>query len=323
MWNNVTSPVGVLQVVNAKIAATCAANPFQLPDFSRSSALVLASDYSGEHQSSPYVVFTFIVTSGDALAVWENERQIVRHQHRLRGRRMSYTKLRDNVKSRALPAFLSAMGRFDALICSVAVNKEITSIFDASGRVDFAEWGLEAWSDWDQATFEKMLRITHTAAFLIAGMATADQNVLWVTDEDAIAANPHRLDQLTQQFAHLLDRYLTCKLRHIRCGTTAGDTGILDVEDLASIPDLVGGAFSELLAALHARGARISDRLTLAQPDNLPAKASQILSWLASRRGLRTLAYVVEPGKSKADIEVTDCLITPHTVLYTPHRLGA
>jgi hypothetical protein len=161
----------------------------------------------------------------------------------------------------------------------VAVNKDVLSLFDESGRVNLREWRLDAWSGWDHAAFEKMLRVTHIGAFLLAGLSTAGQNAFWITDEDAIASNIERLDQLVDQLAHLLDRCLPHSLGHLRVATTAADTGIKDLEDLAAIPDLFGGARSGLLNAYLATGVHRWHTLDLPKPGN--PKTSQIMGFLA------------------------------------------
>lgn len=321
MWNPVTSPVGLLQVIDQKVTAAHAQNPSLLPQFSAAQALLAFSDYSGEHRSATREVVTFVIAPSDHLESWEDRRQLVRHQHRLQSRRMAYAKLGDDLKSHALRGFLASFDSIDAVICSVVVNKKIKSVFDASGRVDLQEWGLELWKGWKPGPFEKMLRVTHIGSFLCAGLASANQDLIWVTDEDVIAANAKRIEQVTSQFAHLLDRYLTRRIRHFRFAKTAADTGLLDVEDMASLPDLVGGAIADLFSCLSASSARVTDALTLVQPEGLPTKASHILSWLASRRS-GVLVYAVERGTEPGVIEITDTQISPHTVLHLPPRLG-
>lgn len=315
MWYPVTSPVGLLRVVNDKIEGAHDRDRSYLPDFSGASTLIGASDYSGEHTDSSHWVVTFVVTSSAQLPAWDLKRTLVRHQHRLDRRRMAYAKLGDGKKDRALREFLDAFAAIQAVICAVVVNKKITSIFDASGRIDLKDWGLEKWAHWKHAPFEKMLRVTHVGAFLFAGLASTAQNIIWVTDEDSIASNPQRFDELIKQFSHILDRSVTRRLGHIGCATTAGDTGTLDMEDLASVPDLIGGALADLFSALNARGTKVSEPLMLPQPAGLPRKTTRILSWLANRRRA-TLVYVVEPGKSPDVIEVTDTQISPRKGIY-------
>jgi len=321
MWNQVTSAVGLLQVIDQKITDANARNGWFLPHFGDAQALLAFSDYSGEHRAASHEVITFVIASSTHLAEWEAKRRLVRHQHQLESRRMAYSKLGDDLKDHALRGFLASFDSLDAVVCSLAINKKITSVFDASGSVNFKEWGLESWNGWKPRPFEKMLRVTHLGSFLCAGLASEGQDLIWVTDDDVIAANAKRIQQVTAQFAHLLDQYLTRKLRHFRFATTAADTGLLDVEDMTSLPDLVGGAIADLFACLSASGARVTNMLTLLQPAGLPLKATQILSWLVGRpRGI--LVYAVEPGSAPGVIEITDAHISPHTVLHMPPRLG-
>ena len=110
---------------------------------------------------------------------------------------------------------------------------------------------------------------------------------LWFTDQDDVAANAERLTVLTQVWAIILSNYLSkaderfpFTLGHLRCGTTASDTGNLQIEDLAAIPDLVAGSLSEALTCFDKEGRRPNSRLVLPPPQSLPEKARRIIGWL-------------------------------------------
>ena len=91
------------------------------------------------------------------------------------------------------------------------------------------------------------MRVLHLSAFLLSGLSVPGQDVLWIIDEDDIAANVTMLTDLTELFVGLCSSYSSHPLGHIRCGTTAtaGDAG-LALEDLAAIVDLTTGALGEV-----------------------------------------------------------------------------
>lgn len=268
-------------------------------------------------------MLSFVLTNLEAFERWERDRQVIRQRYQLGTRRMAYSKLGDGLKGRALPAFLDAVARFDAVLVSVAINKRILSVFDGPGHIDLEKWGLEEWASWDRSTFEKALRVTHLAAFFIAGLSTAGQNVFWITDEDAIAADRERLDRLTEQLSYLLERYLPHQLRHLRCATTGADTGIMDLEDLAAIPDLIGGAVADLLSVYRSQGVTDWGVVNLVRSENLSPKASHIIGHLAKRPRTHKLVYIVEADTVLGQIKVSDLSIEPSAVLYAPGVSGA
>ncbi len=85
---------------------------------------------------------------------------------------------------------------------------------------------------------------------------------------------------------------------NFRCGTTNSDNGSRDLEDLASIPDLVGGATAEVLTEMSNKGCLARQGVMSPMP---PAseKSARIFSWL-SESGYpfkRTLMIISEGDK--------------------------
>jgi hypothetical protein len=96
-------------------------------------------------------------------------------------------------------------------------------------------------------------------------------------------------------------------LSMLRCCTTASPNGArnLEAEDLAAIPDLVGGALVELFSELANRRSEASESLTLPDPEALSSKTRQILAWLRGPKRLSHLVYTVRSAGS-GQIRVTD-----------------
>ncbi len=305
MWNGVNATLDAVKALDAHFIRLESRSPGLLPDFRRAARLIVASDYSGAHEASDYDVFACIITSEAAFARWDAARKQVRHVFRLGDRRISYTKLNDAQKVRALGAFLNTVGAIDGLLCCLAINKKLPSLFNASGTEWVHDPRLDEWRVWKPAVFERMLRITSLVACVTAGLATGEQSVIWATDEDSIVSNQAQADKLAKAFGNMAGTYSSGRIKAIRLLTTASDTD-RETEDLAAVPDLAAGALTDLFTALHARGARLSNPLTLLIPDGVSGKAHQILHWLrVFGQPLRRVTFVVEQGRIAGDIDIT------------------
>ena len=130
MWHRVATSFPLFDAVEQQIHAYDSRFPRHIPDVS-SGRLILASDYGGSHRESRYDVTSVFITCEVAWHAWEDQRQNVRHAFRLKDRRMSYQKLNDVRKVRALTAFLTAASSARGLLFSLAINKSLPSAFDA------------------------------------------------------------------------------------------------------------------------------------------------------------------------------------------------
>ena len=127
------------------------------------------------------------------------------------------------------------------------------------------------------------MRVLHLSAFLLSGLSVPGQDVLWIIDEDDIAANLTMLTDLTELFARVLSSYSSHSLGHIRCGTTAtANDGGLALEDLAAIADLTTGALGELCTGFITGDVFPRKGLITPLPSNLSWKAKLIASWMAA-----------------------------------------
>jgi hypothetical protein len=121
--------------------------------------------------------------------------------------------------------------------------------------------------------------------------------VVWFTDEDDIAANEQRMQELLDLFGEICQQYLPHPLETIRVGTTQSDDGTMDIEDFVAIADLVAGAVSCALTASRDSGALPSNELKVPLPGDLPEKAGIILDWLADlSQPFKRLVLLIEPA---------------------------
>jgi hypothetical protein len=218
---------------------------------------------------------------------------------------MAYAKLNDKRKVRALAPFLNAANWAEGVLCSLVVDKNLPSAFNADGTSWASDMKLAEWHMFKPAVFEQMLRITSLMALLVAGFSRAGQELLWVTDEDQIASNIEQQKMVTTALANQIAGHTKGAIWQVRSITTASDPGSLAAEDLAAVPDLAGGALTDLFSTLARRGVIPSVNLSLPAPTDLSGKALQVLYWLRdAKHPLRRMIFVVRPGGKYGDVNI-------------------
>lgn len=275
-----------------------------LPILQTSPSLIMASDYSGESEKSPFQVLSFLLVGIKDCLVWNKDRNDFREKHFPNNRRMAFKNLNDNQRQQALLPFLKTANQLPGLLFTIAIDNSINTLFDGNLPLDLDNPDFTEFKSWKPKVLEKAFRIVHFAAFLTAGFSSPYQNVLWFSDEDNIAANISRLNQLTKIFAYVLSNYLTHNLTHIRCGTTKNDDGSLLIEDLTSIPDLVAGAISEQLI-LGQDEPELENTFWVLR-SGYTGKTSSISWWLSDvNQPLKRLFCLVKPVKGSSALNVS------------------
>ena len=268
--------------------------PLALPELRKATTLLVGSDYSGEATESPYSVFSFLVTSLESLGRWEPARIHIRQAYLKDSRRMSFKRLGDGQKQRALRPLLEAANGLEGLSFSIAIAKRCKSIFADRTPLDLSNPQFSAFRKWKPLVLEKAFFVLHVIGVLLGGLAAPGQNTLWFTDEDSIAANDQRVRELTQLFAWITSQYLRFMLGNCRVGTTKSDDGSRQIEDFVAIPDLIAGALAEQLAA-KTGDPEIAGVFWMHRPD-FSDKTRNINWWFSdARKPLKRLFCVVDP----------------------------
>ena len=268
------------------------------PNLASARTLLIASDYSGESHDSNFNVSSFLITSLESWAKWEPERIQVRQDFLSDSRRMSFKRLTDKRRQRALCPLLDAASELEGLSLSVAVDKRCDALFN-SPPLELSNPDFDAYQSWKPKVLDKAFFVVHMLALLLAGLGAPMQNVLWFTDEDSIAANDKRIGELTQLFAWISSIYLPFTLGHMRCGTAQSDDGSRQIEDYIAIPDLVAGALSEQLNLRTPLNNDAGDIFWLYRPD-MSNKTKSITSWFSDAScSLKRLFCVIEPHSDR------------------------
>ena len=297
-WRNLRVNQGtIFDILNKDFLS----KPAAIPSFKGSASILVGSDYSGESNDEPYVVYSFLFAGDRSWAEWEEKRLRLRKQIMPDDRRMSYKKLGDRYRREFLMPILDAADDLEGLSVSLAVNKAAPSMFPPNGPLDLSNPEFSLFRHWKSEVLEKAFTVLHLACFFLAGLGHEKQNVFWFTDQDEIAANPDMLTALTNAFAWISSSYLDFDFGHLRCGTTACDNGNRQIEDFVSVPDLVAGALSEQFRSSSSDGV-VSDKVLWLNGSAMKDKAKPILLWYATRqKKLKKHVFVIDPnpdGKS-------------------------
>jgi hypothetical protein len=240
--------VGVGGVLAPSLSADLLSDRSGFPFLTRGRTLLLVADFGGHHQRQHFDTYTFLIldlTKNQEWLAWQHH---FRHAILRNRRRMSFKALNDGMRRRALVPFMRAAAGIEGCLMQFAISKVGGSLFTGASE---DELGGELLKRWKPNVQERLLRVLHLSAFLLSGLSVPGQDVLWIIDEDDIAANVTKLTDLTELFARALSSYSSHTLGHIRCGTTAtADDGGLALEDLTAIADLTTGALGELCNVL-------------------------------------------------------------------------
>jgi hypothetical protein len=297
-WKSVpVHPRTVFDILNENFIRIENTHDSSLPNFAGCKSLLVGSDYSGEERNAPYAVYSFLFISLESWSAWEPKRLEIRKRFLSDSRRMSFKKLNDSQRYRALIPLLEAANSLSGLSFTVAINKNCESLFSGNPPLDLNNPDFVPFRKWKISVLEKTFLITNFIGFLLAGLAYQWQNVLWFTDEDSIAANDERVRELTLLFSWVSSLYLKFNLGHLRCGTSRCDDGSRQIEDFLAIPDLIAGAISEQFKIRAQDHFEIPDGFIFFRGD-LSEKTQKITWWFSnSQWPLKRLVTIIDPSK--------------------------
>lgn len=258
--------------------------------------LYITSDYSGTDKQSRHEIYSFLLTCPSYLTQWQVLRSDMRARYLRDGRRVAFKNLNDRYRVRALPHFLDAARRLPGICVTLVVTKSLRNL--SHGATFLTESSpLKFQHPWSAAAFEKVVRMTHFVALLIARFSHPGQNVYWISDEDELFAGEARSADLASILGFWSGLHVQHSLGELGVGTTFIDPGDRFEEDLASIPDLVAGATREYITALSAiAGGRLPAGLALQIQHRLTPKTEAILDWMCSPSALSHVTLLFQGG---------------------------
>lgn len=296
-WNLQDRPdLGAMNVANSLIRSLDFSDADAIPNLRDASSILMGSDYSGQHATSQFEALSFVLVNADRSRLWIEARKSMRARFLSDGRRFSYKTLNERHRFAVLPKFLEATNLLSGLLVVILVDKTIESLFKSSGKIESSDPEIQLLAHWAPHVVEKLLRICHFASFLLAGLSGEFQDVLWITDQDDIAANVEKHRELVSVFGRISSHYLPHTLGHLRIATTASDTGERDVEDFVAIADFAAGAICETLNTYHRLKIKPAPGVALTVPPGIDPKALRLMNWLSDNRSpLKRLVLSFEP----------------------------
>lgn len=222
------------------------------PDFlrrPRGRQLLITCDIGGSQRDQPYETYSFLILDLDRNGHWLAMHQEFRAEVMPLRRRMSFKALNDGVRRRALPDSLALTEFLDGVLVTFAVHKSDRPQISVDPELIEELAGL-----WKPAVLDRLMWVVYLSAFLVSGFAAAGQDIMFIIDEDEIAANVTQLTELTQLFGRACSAQELPMMGHLRVGTTKSDDGSLALEDLAAIPALAAGGIGEFTHILQRDG---------------------------------------------------------------------
>lgn len=261
---------------------------------------MIGSDYSGSGQTSNYYVYSFLLVDADASPIWPKLRNDFRKTYLPDGRRMSFKNLNDNKRQVALIPFLNIAEAFYGLCCVIVVHKSITYISSTPKTLDILNNSLGTLNGkWNAKSFEIMARTVHFCCLLISLVCMPNQHITWITDHDEIVANDSRLTDVINFLAKITSLYVDYPLGEFAMNTTEIDTHDRSFEDFVAVPDLIAGAFAEIVTKWSKQPDWHEDKDIFMMPKTLSFKSNLISSWFCQKaQTLRRCAVIIEPEEN-------------------------
>lgn len=249
-------------------------------------AMIVASDYSGQHKEATHEAYSFLITTDGAMNVWLPSLSEFRQQWLPDGRRISFKKLNEPIRWRALPAFLKTVGELKGNLITILIDRRVGT-FMLGGPEATIELFPDCFNTHaNRGTVEKMFRLANFVAFILAGLRRETQMSNWISDHDETLDSHDK----REQFARLAT-YLTFGLTGWRqpadhlFGTTESPMAPYWSEDVAAVADLAAGAYCQMSPHLPAFFNSGTGRVELSSSNIVDRRAHAIGNWLATSRG--------------------------------------
>ena len=299
------SDLGAGNLLSSEIARVEERRGRPFPCLRHGSGLLIASDYGGEHKGAGWATYAALATTVEAAGLWSSWTRTLRGRLLPDGRSLQFKRLSDRIRRRALPHFLQAADQLPGVLFCIAIPRSVSSIFDgAPHKTRLADLGFP---ELRPAVEEKILRVTHLVALIVAGLSGQGQDVYWFSDEDALAIHSGaRLWPLTRLFATVTSNLLDHDLRHLRVGTSRCDNGSMSIRDLISLADLAAGAISRLLSEVLDLREAPPKGLILPMLRAVPQSRDLVSRWFADDSSeLRKVLLLIDEPKANPGLSVT------------------
>lgn len=249
--------------------------------------IAIYSDYGGESKESAFYTYSFLVCGWNHAYAFPEFMDEIREKYGLGKKEISFKDLKYGPISRSLDEYLTALHNWvPGILVTLVVDKQIKSVFgDKIPDYVIKEISDSGFGEWKPHIIEKLMRVVHCAAYLVALLSKDGQNIYWNTDHDAIVANSIKQNNFINLFNSVLTLYTNNKFARIGYSTPFEERNMRQI-DFLSCADLAAGA--------------VEHYFTKAKKTNNPKikkGADKILSWLGNDGlSLKKLTVLVTKG---------------------------
>lgn len=216
------------------------------------------SDYGGEDQSSRFFTYSFMVCAFGSLGPFKQEMASLRAKSGLGEKEIAFKDFRYGPLRRMLPDYLQLYDNYiNGLLFTLVVDKTISSLF-GPGDAETMRHITDALDQPGYGTVapqvgEKLFRISHCIAYLLALLGQPGQKIFWMTDHDAIGETPEKHTKLVEILNMVLPLYTTKRFSRLG-GARPFTPRAFDFLDLLSIADIAAGTIAQVLSSMEALG---------------------------------------------------------------------
>ncbi|WP_146121068.1 hypothetical protein [Achromobacter sp. MYb9] len=242
-------------------------------------SMAIYSDYGGESHDSKYLTYSFLICAWNQTGHFHKAMQQTREKFKLNDpfKEISFKDFRYGPISRSLDNYLANLGNcVNGLLLTVVIEKSIGSIFgdQTKSTQQLLQKTLEdsGLGSWKPEVAEKIVRIVHFPAYLVALLSRPGQNVFWMTDNDSIAPTKAQHLKVLELFGNSLGHYCKHEL-----GTIGGGVPFKEKDprhlDLLSATDVVAGSVEHYFTRHHGN----------ASEPLIREEANKVLRWLTGQ----------------------------------------
>jgi len=255
-------------------------NELLLPNIrDENESIAIFSDYGGESSDSKYHTYSFLICAWNQTGVFNQKMEKLRDDRGLNNpfKEISFKDFRYGPIKRALEKYLANLSNLvNGYLLTVVVEKSLGSLFGTDKKTT-SKYLLETLKDngfgtWKPDVAEKLLRITHFSAYLVALLSKKGQKVMWMSDHDSIAPTNERFMKTLNLFSNLLRHYCKHELSTIG-GAVPFEQKTAMFLDLLSATDIVAGSIEHYMTRSHG----------IDKEPQIKAEANQVLCWLSGQ----------------------------------------
>jgi hypothetical protein len=242
-------------------------------------SIAVFSDYGGESSDSKYHTYSFLICAWNQTGTFTREMDKLRDNHGLNDpfKEIAFKDFRYGPIKRSLDQYLKNLSNFvNGYLFTVVIDKSVGTVFGENNKETSKHLVNtlkdNGFGDWKPNVAEKLLRITHFSAYLVALLSREGQKVIWMTDHDSIAPTSEHFNKTLKLFSNLLNHYCKHNLSTVG-GAVPFEEKSSEFLDLLSATDITAGTIEHYMTRAHGKNE---------EPD-VKEEANQVLCWLSGQ----------------------------------------